>query len=46
MTMSMRREFGRFSVKYYFKRPYLPEWRRIDARVRELVNDLAVAREV
>ena len=31
------------SVKYHFKRPYLPEWRRIDARVRELVGDLAVS---
>ena len=30
------------SVKYYFKRPYLPEWRRIDARVHELIDDLAV----
>ena len=31
------------AVKYYFKRPYLPEWRRIDARVRELIGEFAVS---
>ncbi|WP_031551967.1 hypothetical protein [Parvularcula oceani] len=29
------------SVKYYFKRPYLPEWREIDTKVRRFVADLA-----
>lgn len=33
---------GRVAVKYYFKRPYLAEWRRIDERVRAFVADLAV----
>ncbi len=28
------------SVKYYFKQPYLPEWQRIDERVREFVTGL------
>ena len=28
------------TVKYYFKRPYLAEWRRIDERVRGFVSDL------
>ena len=31
----------RVTVKYYFKRPYLPEWRRIDARVHELIERFA-----
>ena len=31
------------SVTYRFKRPYLPEWRAIDARVREFVDDLVIA---
>ena len=30
----------RVTVKYYFKAPYLPEWRRIDERVREFVGEL------
>lgn len=37
------REFDlndRVSVKYYFMRPYLPEWQRIDTRVRELITEL------
>lgn len=29
------------AVKYYFKRPYLPEWRRIDARVRAFIDSLS-----
>ena len=28
------------TVKYYFKRPYLPEWRKIDERVRAFVDGL------
>ena len=30
------------TVTYRYKRPYLPEWRTIDARVREFVEDLLV----
>lgn len=30
----------RVTVKYYFKRPYLAEWRRIDERVRGFVDGL------
>jgi hypothetical protein len=31
----------RVTVKYYFKKPYLPEWRKIDERVRAFVEELA-----
>jgi len=31
----------RVTVTYRFKRPYLPEWRAIDARVRAFVEELA-----
>lgn len=31
---------GGVTVKYYFKAPYLPEWREIDARVRGFVEGL------
>lgn len=31
----------RVSVKYYFKRPYLADWREIDERVRAFVEGLA-----
>jgi hypothetical protein len=30
------------AIKYYFKRPYLPEWKKIDARVRELLGEFRV----
>ena len=30
----------RVTVKYYFKRPYLAEWRKIDERVRGFVEEL------
>ena len=30
------------SVSYRFKRPYLPEWQAIDARVQEFVSELVV----
>jgi len=33
-------EFGGVSVTYRFKRPYLAEWRAIDARVRDFVDGL------
>ncbi|MEO1311351.1 MAG: hypothetical protein AAFV51_10345 [Pseudomonadota bacterium] len=33
-------EFAGVSVVYRFKRPYLPEWRAIDARVRAFVSEL------
>lgn len=33
-------EFAGVSVAYRFKRPYLPEWRAIDERVRGFVADL------
>ena len=33
----------RVTVKYYFKRPYLPEWRKIDERVRDFVDGLRAA---